>query len=209
MLKTNPIVVVIIALLLVSCKQEPKQDVVITQELQQLTAQSPKTFKVKNIGDTLDVFNEVYVIYNKSMGNTSGRHLTKDGYNLGLKWQCVEFVKRYYYEHLNHKMPNSYGHAVDFFNTEIADGSINRDRNLLQYTNGSSSKPKVNDLVVFKGNMFNPYGHVAIVSRVEDSYIEIVQQNVGKQSRDQLGLKQVNRKWIIDETSILGWLRKD
>lgn len=174
-------------------------------------AQNNKVIVKKHlkIGDTLDVFNDVYVIYNESMNNTSGRHLTNDGYNLGLKWQCVEFVKRYYHDYLDHKMPNTHGHAKDFFNPSIADGKLNRDRNLLQYTNSSKSKPKVNDLIVFKGNIFNSYGHVAIISEVGQDYIEIVQQNVGKTSREKIDLETKDSKWIIDDSSVLGWLRKN
>ena len=56
------------------------------------------------------------------MNNVSGRNVTVDGYNLGLKYQCVEFVKRYYYKHYRHKMPNSYGNAKDFFIAQISDG---------------------------------------------------------------------------------------
>lgn len=192
---------------IVSCNKTEKQTSVISPT-QKLPISKQKTFNAKNIGDTLDVFNNVYVIYNKSMNNTSGRHLTKDGYNLGLKWQCVEFVKRYYYEHLNHKMPNSYGHAKDFFNAQVLDGNLNTDRNLLQFTNGSTSLPKVNDLLIFSGNVFNPYGHVAIISEVGEDYIEIVQQNVGKTSRDKLDLEHIEAKWTIDESNVLGWLRK-
>ena len=143
------------------------------------------------------------------MNNTSGRNLSKDGYNLGLKWQCVEFVKRYYYEHLNHKMPNSYGHAKDFFNAKFSDGVVNKDRNLIQFTNGSALKPKLNDLVIFDGNIFNPYGHVAIISKVNDDEIEVVQQNVGKDSRETFDLTFKNGKWTITESSTLGWLRKN
>jgi len=142
------------------------------------------------------------------MNNTSGRHLTSDGYNLGLKWQCVEFVKRYYYEHLNHKMPNSYGHAKDFFNGRIADGHLNSERKLVQFSNGSTSKPQIDDLLIFDGNIFNPYGHVAIVSNVEDHFIEIVQQNVGKTSRDEIALKVKGEKWYLNQSDVLGWLRK-
>jgi len=106
-------------------------------------------------------------------------------------------------------MPNSYGHAKDFFNADINDGKHNSDRNLIQYTNGSISKPKVDDLIVFDGTMFNPYGHVAIISSVADDKIEIVQQNVGKKSRDILQLHFKNQKWIVDDGAVLGWLRKD
>lgn len=200
------LVVVFFAIFLVlSCKNNNsptvhRNEIVIEKEIKQ------PLYKVLNPGDTLDVFNGVYVFYNESMNNTYGRHLTKDGYNLGLKWQCVEFVKRYYFEYLNHKMPNSYGHAKDFFNANIKDGKLNRDRNLQQFKNGSKQKPKVNDIIVFKGNMFNPYGHVAIISKVTDADIEIIQQNVGKTSRASIDLEFKNNAWLVDDTSVLGWL---
>ena len=167
-----------------------------------------KVYNPKKVGDTLDVFNNVYVLYNKSMNNTSGRNLAKDGYNIGLKWQCVEFVKRYYYDHLNHKMPNSYGHAKDFFNRSLKDNQKNKDRNLMQFMNGSQLKPEVNDLLIFDGNIFNSYGHVAIISKVDSNSIEVVQQNVGKESREKFKLHKKNNKWTIDGNKVLGWLRK-
>lgn len=98
------------------------------------------------VGVVVDEFNGVKVYYNGHVGNVSGRNTSKDGYNLGLKYQCVEFIKRYYYERFDHKMPDSYGHAKDFFDDSIADGKINPKRNLLQYHNGSGSKPQVEDI---------------------------------------------------------------
>src|SRR5690554_6276683 len=67
-----------------------------------------------SIGQRIDSLNDVFVYYNGGVDHVSERNTTTDGYNIGLKYQCVEFVKRYYYEHLNHKMPDSYGHAKDF-----------------------------------------------------------------------------------------------
>lgn len=163
------------------------------------------------IGQAVDSLNNVYVYYNGKIGNVSGRHLASDGYNLGLKYQCVEFVKRYYYEHLDHKMPNSYGHAKDFFDSSVADGDINPDRNLIQYKNpGGSSKPQANDLIVFDGTAFNKYGHVAIISEVFLYQLEIIQQNPGPSapSRIKLDLIHTNGRWIIDSKQVLGWLRK-
>ena len=63
-------------------------------------------FDFKNdftIGQKIDSLNGVYVFYNGNVSHVMGRNTTKDGYNLGLKYQCVEFVKRYYYEYFNHK----------------------------------------------------------------------------------------------------------
>ena len=163
------------------------------------------------VGQKIDSLNNVVVYYNGGVGNVDGRQLAKDGYNLGLKYQCVEYVKRYYYKHLNHKMPDSYGNAKDFFDASLKDGVKNKARDLTQYKNTSSTKPKPNDLLVYSGSLFNRYGHVAIVSKVSDNEVEIIQQNPGPfgTSRETYTLLYKNKKWYIDNDRILGWLRKE
>jgi len=163
------------------------------------------------IGQPIDSLNKVIVYYNGSVGNVSGRNLASDGYNIGLKYQCVEFVKRYYYEYFKHRMPDSWGHAKSFFNPKVRDGKINGQRNLRQFTNPSKSKPKESDLIVMDGTTFNKYGHVAIVSNVTENKIEIIQQNPGpfSSSRETFRLVKTERgKWEIESSNILGWLRK-
>ena len=162
------------------------------------------------VGQPVDSLHGVIVYYNGGVDHVSGRNLTEDNYNLGLKYQCVEFVKRYYYEHLNHKMPDSYGHAKSFFNGKYKDGNLNKERNLVQYTNPSRERPMVSDLVIFDGTLKNRYGHVAIISGVTDHEIEIIQQNPGAfgKSRDTFTLLKVDNGWKIDNKRILGWLRK-
>lgn len=163
------------------------------------------------VGEQIDSLNGVSVFYNGAVGHVAGRNTAPDGYNLGLKYQCVEFVKRYYYEYLNHKMPDSYGHAKDFFDKSLKDGAKNKRRNLTQYTNSSKTKPEANDLVVFDGTVLNQYGHVAIISEVRDNKIEIVQQNSGPsgKSRETFTLNNKNGSWQIENDRILGWLRKE
>lgn len=164
----------------------------------------------KHVGDPVDSLHGVVVYYNGNVNNVQERNVAKDGYNLGLKFQCVEFVKRYYYEHLDHKMPDTYGHAKDFFDRSLADGAINKQRNLKQYTNSSNSKPCIDDLLVYSETQGNPFGHVSIVSKVMDNEIEIIQQNPGafSGSRAQFRLIHTHGKWRIDNDRILGWLRK-
>ncbi len=163
------------------------------------------------VGDPIDSLNNVYVYYNGGINNVTERNLVDDGYNLGLKYQCVEFVKRYYYEYLNHKMYNTFGNAKDFFEKNLSDGQKNKQRGLKQYTNPSLKKPRINDLIVFDGSLFNRYGHVAIISRLSDSEVEIIQQNSGPfaRTRKTYELRLVNGKWFIKNNHILGWLRKD
>jgi surface antigen len=162
----------------------------------------------RSIGDKVDSFNNVYVYYNGSIGHVLERHISKDGYNLGLKYQCVEFVKRYYYQYYKHKMPDSYGHAKDFFNKNLSDGAFNKGRNLRQFSNPSSTKPKIGDILVFDGHEFNPYGHVAIVTAVSNETIEIIQQNPGPNapSRETLSIYQSVNQFEIEDG--LGWLGK-
>ena len=167
------------------------------------------TNPMHDTGDIVDEINGVKVYYNGSINSASGRNLSADGYNIGIKYQCVEFVKRYYYEHLGHKMPESRGNAKDYFDQDIQDGEINRARDLIQFKNSSSTKPAVDDLVVFKPWIFNRYGHVAIISNVTNSAVEIIQQNPGPfgKSRETYPLTNQDGKWKIESDRLLGWLR--
>ncbi|MDR1126117.1 MAG: CHAP domain-containing protein [Deltaproteobacteria bacterium] len=165
------------------------------------------------IGDAIDSFNGVAVYFNGPVGSVSGRNSAPDGYNLGQKYQCVEFVKRYYFEALQHKMPDPWGHAKNFYDPAVADGRQNPARGLVQYRNGGRGRPKAQDMIVFDGIR---YGHVAIISEVGEDYIEIVQQNPGpyhpSRERHRLTEKKRDGKsfWQVDGARhTLGWLRKE
>lgn len=171
---------------------------------------APKVFlRSHKIGDKLDSLNGVVVFYNGSVSHSGKRNVSTDGYNIGMQYQCVEFVKRYYYEYYHHKMPDSYGNAKDFFDNTLADGVYNGNRDLLQYRNSSKAKPQQGDLVIMDATRFNPYGHVAIVSNVTNNSVEIIQQNPGPAalSRVKYDLQYRKNLWRIDNARILGWLR--
>jgi surface antigen len=163
-----------------------------------------------SVGEVVDTFNGVKIYYNGGVSNSEGRNLTEDGYNIGVKYQCVEFIKRYYYEHLHHKMPDTYGNAIDYYDTALKDSIYNKKRDLIQFSNPSKVEPKENDIIIFDKTIFNRYGHVAIVSKVEDSLIEIIQQNPGPfaSSREKIKLRKQKNLWFIDNERILGRLSK-
>lgn len=163
-----------------------------------------------NEGSPVDSLNGVYVYYNGAISNVQGRNLSPDNYNLGLKYQCVEFVKRYYYQHYRHKMPDSYGHAVSFYDVALKDSSYNRKRDLLQLSNPSKVKPQIGDILIYSGTEGNPYGHVSIISDTKDDEIEIIQQNpgIGAPSRVRFKLLNDNGLYKIDNPRILGRLCK-
>ena len=160
-------------------------------------------------GQVIDNYKGVNVYYNGHPGSVAGRHTTKDGYNLGLKYQCVEFAKRFFYERHNHKMPDSYGHAREFFDQNLPDGTYNSARGMKQFRNGSNVRPQPDDLVIIGGTTHNSFGHLLIITNVDSDGVDFVQQNPGPKnpSRGKYRLKNVKGKWYIDQEAILGWLR--
>lgn len=158
------------------------------------------------IGNIIDTYKGVNVYYNgEDYGKNHGKSYSKDGYYYGYKWQCVEYVKRFYYEAKNHKMPDVYGNAKDFFDDDLNQGDLNKKRGLYQYKNGGDEKPQEDDLLVFTDTT---YGHVVIISEVYDDYVEVVQQNMGQDSRDKFDLKYIDGKYYIGgKREPAGWLR--
>lgn len=175
-----------------------------------MTASNININPLHSAGDPLDSFNGVTVYFNGAIGHVSERSLAPDGYNIGLKYQCVEFVKRYYYQRFGHKMPQDRGHAKDYFNAAIPNGAFNAERGLAQFKNGDGDVPVEEDLVVFGPWVFNRFGHVAIVSKVGADYIEVVQQNPGPfgPSRERYEILHEVGRIRIDSPRLLGWLRR-
>ena len=157
-------------------------------------------------GKQIDELEGVPVYYNGLIyTRIHGSHSATDGYYYGKKWQCVEFIKRYYHDHYGHSMPEVYGHAKDFFDMGVGHGKLNKARGLVQYYNEKAASPRVGDLMVWNDTK---YGHVAIVSALEEGSIEVTQQNIYWKSRQLL-------PWVCEDNVCtvgkkrkpVGWLR--
>jgi surface antigen len=193
------ILILLFALLIIGCGKSTEKN---KAEIEVISS-GPK------IGDVLDSLNGVYVYYNGPIDHVGERNTSKDGYNIGLKYQCVEFIKRYYYQHLKHKMPDSYGNAKDFFDPKVKDGKENTQRGLIQFENPSRSKPMPDDILILAASATNEYGHVAIVSKVDKEELEIIQQNPGptSPSRATFSIIRVGKRYMVGSMRVLGWLR--
>ena len=163
---------------------------------------------IPRVGEVIDRFNNIEVYYNGDASNVLGRNTSWDGYNLGLNYQCVEYVKRYYYYIYDHKMPDSYGHAKEFFDPALPDRKYNPKRDLYQFTNGSEYRPLPGDIIVFDGTLDNPFGHAGIVTFSKGDRCEIIQQNVGEKTREIFHVREMNNKYFVFDKDVLGWLRK-
>ena len=161
----------------------------------------------QRVGKTIDSYRGVSVYDNGLLFFRSyGKNYSKDGYYYGQKWQCVEFVKRFYCDAKGYKMPDVMGHAKSFFDENIPDGALNSRRGLLQYQNGSTNKPVSDDLLVFTDTK---YGHVGIVTHVGENSLEIIQQNILGRTRQQFSLVASNGHYFITSPrQPAGWLRR-
>jgi surface antigen len=102
------------------------------------------------------------------------------------------------------------GTQKSFFDTTLPDGAINQKRMLQQFKNGGVNVPMVEDIIVFDAWALNPYGHVAIITKVNESSVEVIQQNPGQfgSPRDVLLLEVNSDHWTVADGRVLGWLRK-
>jgi hypothetical protein len=78
------------------------------------------------VGKVLDGYRGIPVYDNGLLYFRSyGKHYSQNGYYYGQKWQCVEFIKRFFYDAKGHKMPDVMGHAKSFFDDTLSDGALN------------------------------------------------------------------------------------
>lgn len=97
---------------------------------------------------------------------------TGSSYSTGYKWQCVEFVVRYYWLKYNLRIRG--GNANTFFR----DAEI---KGLNRYENGGVVAPQVGDILVSEGGS---YGHVAVVRAVGSDHVVVAQQNWANAASD-------------------------
>jgi threonine dehydratase len=139
----------------------------------------------------------------------------------GMKWQCVEYARRYLITKLGFTF-KPVNNAVDIFmlsNVESIDGLIIK--KFKSFKNGDNSYfplniPIVNDLIIWEINEPDvPYGHVAVVLKVERDNIYIGEQNWSNDIWMSQNYSRIlkcninNNKCLIEDGKypILGWKR--
>ncbi len=135
-----------------------------------------------------------------------------EGTYTGLKWQCVEYSRRWLLVNLG-AVYDDVDIAADIWNnidhlTEIA---TNKKLPLESHLNGSKQPPQFGDLLVYSKDYHNT-GHVAVVVDVDirGGYIEVGEQNYnndlwpGEFSRKIGLIKKDDRYWLLD-AYLLGW----
>lgn len=137
----------------------------------------------------------------------------KDGTYTGIKWQCVEYARRW----LLVNKGVVYGDvdiaadiwALDFV-TRVKD---NVKLKLSTYPNGNKDQPEVGDLLIY-AKAYLKTGHVAVISKIDSKShtVQVLEQNFKNTkwadgyARSIPFIKQDNKYWLLD-SYLLGWKR--
>lgn len=160
-------------------------------------------------GTLVGTFNGVAAYSNGSDTYVSNQYnITDDGTNTGMKWQCVEYVKRYYYLNYGKTWYIPGQNANDYYGNATALG-------LTAFPNTGTTAPQVGDILAFAGGS-GELGHVAIIRELGADYVKVIQQNVTQNSRDadfsysltvSDGTYTVSAAMLGQSYTTQGWLR--
>jgi glutathionylspermidine amidase/synthetase len=139
------------------------------------------------------------------------------GVYMGIKWQCVEYARRWLFIRKGCVFDSVVG-AADIW-TQISQVQRVVDKqcfSLKKYPNGSPNPPLNESLLIYNrsGTDF-PFGHVAVIVAVLPGFIRVAEQNYypyywsGNYSR-QIPYELINGSYYIEDYgSILGWMKID
>ena len=135
----------------------------------------------------------------------------------GLRWECVEYMRRFYLSALNLHVVRtgaSTNNGKDWYpnaaNIEYRDGATTH-VGFDSFANDTVTRPPAaGDILGYSGSVGGGFGHVAIIKRVRPDYILTAQENWNNEPSDldrRLTLTRTNGRYKVNDTGVQGWLR--
>jgi|GEM_PF-1353497 len=129
----------------------------------------------------------------------------------GYKWQCVEYIERFYKVVFGFCSMRGSGNANQIHNNR----SHYCTKKLLRFENGGSEPPRPDDIISWSGGR---YGHIGIIREVGADYIVIIHQNFTDTKKDAAtrlvmtvsennGSKTYHVHSILRNGRTIGWMR--
>jgi hypothetical protein len=135
----------------------------------------------------------------------------------GMKWQCVEYARRWLITEKGITFDSVNGAADIWTLDSFSNVSDESKVSISTIENGSKCKPSVGSLLIYKrGGSDIPYGHVAVITFVYDKYVRVSEQNwendywPGNYSRELAFTIKDEKYYLIDvDYTIQGWVEYD
>lgn len=138
----------------------------------------------------------------------------KEAVTTGLKWQCVEYARRWLIENLGYTFKDV-GYAYQIWDLKSATQvTTGHDVKFTHYQNQKTREmPAVGDLFIYD-HSFTSTGHVAVVVGVEQDTVLIGEQNYFNRPWDAEGYARrlliektkSGGVWVLD-VGLMGWMR--
>ncbi|MEJ2361364.1 MAG: CHAP domain-containing protein [Gammaproteobacteria bacterium] len=135
----------------------------------------------------------------------------KNGTYTGIKWQCVEYARRWLLQNKG-VVYGDVNLAADIWGLKYVTRVRDKTRlKMINYPNGSRIRPVAGDLLVY-ARAYLKTGHVAVISEVnaKQRRIHVLEQNYkntkwpGDYARSIPYIKRHQHYWILD-AYVLGW----
>ena len=135
------------------------------------------------------------------------------GFYSGLKWQCVEYSRRWLLSRANFTFESIDG-AKDLWTQVkfIENVWTKKKRKLIHHRNGATSRPMNDSLLIYPIQKQMPFGHVAVIHQVLPAAIRIGEQNFDffpwtQRYAREIPLKHINGRFFLeDQFEVYGWI---
>ena len=141
-------------------------------------------------------------LYRRTSEDDPDTRMEWNGIYTGIKYQCVEFARRYYlirYNLLFDQVPDAY--SIAWLPT-ILNRSTHRRLSWPTFPNAKESPPPIPGSLLLWApeGRFEPTGHVAVVTYVGRDFVDVAEQNYGSGHR-----RLLLRNGVIASKGLVGW----
>jgi glutathionylspermidine amidase/synthetase len=159
--------------------------------------------KKEKFGTILGNTKEGVIAYSSYYENNIREKNYINGIFTGIKWQCVEFARRYLIQ-VNNITFDAVDNAYDIFNLNNFKTLNSVNIPIQKYSNGSNILPHIGSLIIWSKDVdIKETGHVAVVTDVTKNYIKIAEQNYDNKNYSR---KIYINNNILDSMHLLGWI---
>lgn len=128
-----------------------------------------------------------------------------DGVFTGLKYQCVEYARRWLLQVKGYTFTNV-DHAYEIYDLpEVVQAETTLSRPFLSIPS-TSSDIQHGDLIIYRKSNVFPHGHVAVASKVDKEYVYLSEQNYSSKKWKDKYARKIS-KASLNDGSIIGWKR--
>ena len=127
-------------------------------------------------------------------GPNKGEKNYVNGQYTGLKWECVEYARRWFIQ-VRGITFEDVATAEDLWKLKTAKAKSKK----IAFTNGKGIPP-VGALLIYRKTNKAPYGHVAVVVKVNRVTVDIAEQNYSLKK-----WKGYSRRIHMTDPDIIGW----